>query len=389
MNTRKAHYFPYLLVFFEMATYLSSDMYLPALPSVMKEFAITATDAQLSLTTWFLGAISMQLILGPISDRYGRKSVLCVGGIIFALATLGCATAKTYSIFLICRFIQGTGICFMAVPGYASIHESHSQKDAIRLIAIMAGIAVLAPAFGPLLGSVIMSLCDWRGIFWFLTIWSFISMGLLMLFMPETLSKLDRSDKTTKILKTYWNIITNKKFMFFLTINGLIFCGFITWIVAGPFLVIEWFKQTPLMFGIYQGLIFLSYIMGNFFVKKLIDKKSSMSLIQSGLNICLIVSLLSTMMYLNISGLWMIIVTYIIFAFGSAFAFAPLNRLTIESSSEPMGARMAIFSTGMSGFATLSSLLVSVFYKGSTFSLALIILVLMLLAMILSRMMRG
>jgi hypothetical protein len=77
---------------------------------------------------------------------------------------------------------------------------------------------------------------------------------------------------------------------------GLLFCGFITWIAAGPFLVIDQFKHSPLIFGIYQTLIFASYILANYLVKKLIDTVNIKKLIQLGLTTCLVISCFSVLM---------------------------------------------------------------------------------------------
>jgi DHA1 family multidrug/chloramphenicol efflux transport protein-like MFS transporter len=75
-----------------------------------------------------------------------------------------------------------------------------------------------------------------------------------------------------------------------------------------------------------------------------------------------------------------IILTYILYAFSSGFVFAPLSRLSVEASNEPMGSRMAIFSLFVSGFATLATILVSLFYNGTLISLALMLFVLLLIA---------
>src|SRR5579883_2704724 len=79
-NTSKSFIFPLLLVLYEISTYLSNDMYLPALPQMMADLGLSAKEAQLTLTTWFLGEASMPLIMGIISDRLGRRPVLLMGG---------------------------------------------------------------------------------------------------------------------------------------------------------------------------------------------------------------------------------------------------------------------------------------------------------------------
>ena len=367
-----------------MATYLSSDMYLPALPTVMKSFGVSHAEAQSTLTVWFLGSISVQLILGPIADRFGRKPVLCFGAVLFVLSSIACALATNFNAFLLARFFQGSSICFMAVPGYAAIHESFNQKEAIKILAIMGSVAVLAPAFGPVIGSVILVLLDWHWIFWFLVLWSTISAVSLIIWMPETLPPKKRQLLTmTPVLKNYLRIISNKQFIGTLTVYGLLFCAFITWIAAGPFLVIADFNSTPFMFALYQGLIFFSIISANYFVKKLIDHTGAKKMILFSLFFSLMtctVSVITSYAYPHV--MLGIIITYIIFAFTSGFSAAPLTRLTIEASNEPMGARMAIFSMFVSGFATLATILVSLFYNGTILSLSMMLFVMVLLATI-------
>lgn len=389
MTITKRTLFPFLLVFFEILTYLSSDMYLPALPSVMRDLNISQHAVQLTLSMWFLGAISVQLILGPLADRYGRKAVLCFGGVLFVLSTLACALAPNLNMLLIARFIQGSGICFMAVPGYASIHEMFDQKQAIRIIAFMGSISVLAPAAGPLIGSIILEVASWRWIFGLILVASVFSVGLLMAFMPETLTDETRHPiNAKKVLSVYSQILRNKRFMITGIIFGLLFCGFITWIVAGPLLVIERFEQSPMVFGWLQALIFACYIFGNYLVKQFIETKPPQLLIRIGLHICFWSTLVFTGLSLYYSAdLFPIVLLYMFYSFGSGLAFAPLNRLTIESANEPMGSRMAVFSMTMSSFATIGSVAIGVVYNGSTFFVAIVVLVVIALALIINGLM--
>ncbi len=89
-----------------MIAYLSNDMYLPALPQMTQALSTTPALTQMSLTTWFFGAASMQLLLGPLSDKYGRRPILLGGGVIFIAATLICAITSDISTLLVARFFQ-------------------------------------------------------------------------------------------------------------------------------------------------------------------------------------------------------------------------------------------------------------------------------------------
>ena len=178
--------FPLSLVFLEIGTYLANDMYLPGLPTISEQLGISQDQAQYTLLVWFLGSGSLQFLTGPISDSLGRRVVLLSGAILFCLSSLVCAMTSNLTLLLIARFIQGSAICAIVVPGYAAVHEHFESQSAIKIIAIMGSVTILAPAFGPLLGAIVIEVSHWRAIFWTLTIWGLIAFLILFFVMPET-----------------------------------------------------------------------------------------------------------------------------------------------------------------------------------------------------------
>ena len=374
--------FPLLLVLSEMASYLSNDMYLPALPQIMRDFHITQHQVQLTLSSWFLGSASMQLFVGPLSDRFGRRPIFILGMILFVISAFGCAIASNIYLLIFFRFIQGSVLCFVIVAGYATIHELYDQARAIRILALMSSIAVLAPAFGPFLGSLILNIANWRWNFWFLLILGIILLILHIKWMPEPLSADSRhSLHIRRVLSQYRDIIANRGFLTFTLAFSFIFCGFISWIAAGPFYVIDQFGYNPSAFGFFQILIFICFISSNQLVKYMMEKIGVNKLIQWGLIITLLGGI--TAFYLAIAMphfLGGLVIGMMIFSFGSGFTFAPLQRLAIEASNEPMGSRMAILSTFISGFGLLASILVSIVYNGKLISFAYLLMMTSLLA---------
>jgi MFS family permease len=131
-NIKPHKLFPIALVIYEMLAYLTNDMYLPALPQISHDLAIHQHAAQLTLTAWFFGFASSSIILGPLSDRWGRRPILFIYGFIFLLATAVCALTSNIVIFLIARFFQGSVVCSITTAGYSSIHESYNTSDAIK-----------------------------------------------------------------------------------------------------------------------------------------------------------------------------------------------------------------------------------------------------------------
>ena len=375
--------FPLLLALYEMVGYLSTDAYLPALPHIQVALHTSHHLVQLTLTTWFMGLTSMQLILGPLSDRIGRRPILLTGGVIFILSTIGCAFIHNIYSFLILRFIQGATITSIIVSGYSTIHELFNEKQAIHTIAIMGSITILAPAFGPLLGSVVLYFTGWRWIFSSLAILAIIIVGGLFFLMPETISKNEKKANLKTILNQYKNIFVTKKFILLAITSGCLYANMIAWLTAGPFLLFDQFHLHLFYFGILQVFVFGSLIIATLSVKRLMNYFPLNNLIWCGIMLSL-----SGAIYAFISSLvwpliyWNTIISMMVIALGAGIAFPILNRLIIRSSEEPMGSRIAI-STSIGGmFAMFGSAIISILYNGSLFSLNAILLLFSIIAVV-------
>lgn len=360
-------FFPFIFVFYEITHYLANDMYLPSLPHLVADLHTTTYLGQQTITVWFIGSVTLQLILGPLSDRFGRRPILFMGGCLFILSSLACALTMNIHVLLVSRFFQGTAICAVITAGYSSIHELYERIRAIQILAIMGSIVVLAPAFGPLVGGVLLQWLSWRWIFGLLAIWGFIGLSALWFLMPESNLPEKRQIHHWKLLaKNYLSIFSNPTFLS----NTLIFCvtflGMIAWITAGPFIVITKFKLNTLIFGLLQALVFGGLIVGAQAVKYLVDKIGTGRLITLGLAINLLGSLSAFILTLLFPHFLMgLVIGLVFFSFGSSLAFSSLQRNAIEACTEPMGARIAVLSTLMSLFGAIGSLLVSLIYTGT------------------------
>lgn len=360
-------FFPLLLVCYEIINYLANDMYLPALPSMIHDLGINTRLAQQTVTAWFFGASSLHLLLGPVSDRFGRRPVLLIGGVLFTTATWVCAFSASINVLLIARFIQGAVVSTLSTAGYASIHETYNRKQAIQILALMSSVVMLAPAFGPLIGGIFLQWVNWRGIFVFLALSGGIIWLGLCLVMTETHSSTQRyMFRWSQVLINYHQILKNKAFMLNLFIISFNVLAKVAWIVGGPFLIISQFKLNTLYFGLIQILVFGSQILGAQVVKRVIHRVEVNRLINQGLSISLFASLLAICLSCIFPNqLIGLVICLMIFCFGTALS-GPLQRLCIEASPEqPMGARMAVYATLISLFCSLASFLFSFTYTGN------------------------
>lgn len=364
--------FPMALVCYEIVNYLSNDMYLPALPQMMRELHLSETSAEFTLMWWFLGMTFSPIFMGLLADKYGRRPVLLWGGVIYTLSSLICTLSTSMTLFMIARFFQGAMVSAMFVAGYASIHESFEHKEAVKILALMASISILAPALGPLAGGYILYFAGWRAIFGIITVWAAINILVLYWVMPETRDPNEVvAQNFSKVWQQYKVLLTNKAGITLTFIMGFNMAAFLVWITASPLLVIKAFKLTPIFYGWCQMAVFVANIAGNMVTKQIADRASLDTLIHRGMQFCLVGVLLGLMTsFFESKSVILFVVSVMIFAFGSGISFAPLNRSIIESSTAPMGSRVAVFTIFLTLFCTFGSILSGVFYGASIFSVA-------------------
>lgn len=380
-NAHPSLIFPFAIVFFEIATYLANDMYLPGLPRLMADFAISQERAQDTLLYWFLGTASMQLFVGPLSDRFGRKIILLIGVILFSLSSLACAYTTEIMLFLLGRFIQGCAVCSVVVAGYASIHETFETKVAIKIISIMGSVVILAPAFGPILGALVIAYSNWQMIFIILSLWGALSLLLLTVTMPSKQKEVVALH-LADIFKDYWRIATRKAFLVFTLPFCFMFLSMISWVVESPFILTDTYHQSPIEFGLIQFYVFGFFIIGAQITGVLVNRFNPITLIKIGIAIASLAALGFVVSCLLHLPLYAIVLCMMLVGLGAAMTFGPLSRFAVEACVEPMGRRMAIFSSYMSFFGVLSTFLVTLVKSDHMLNLGMIVFSGMLLSFV-------
>ena len=216
--------------------YIANDMYLPAMPTIGQELHATTDQVQLTLTLFFMSLALCYPFIGPLSDRFGRRTMVMIGLIIFVITNMGCMLSGSIEQLIFWRFLQGSSIAFVVVAGYATIHERYDQLQAIMILAWMGSITILAPAFGPIIGSGILLFAGWRKIFLMQIVWGILGLAAIYSNMPqENTRHHPESLQLSNVLRTYKNILQNPgSTLNTLAFTGL-FSGFIAWIAAGAF----------------------------------------------------------------------------------------------------------------------------------------------------------
>jgi DHA1 family bicyclomycin/chloramphenicol resistance-like MFS transporter len=175
------------VVFLTAIAPLATDMYVPAFPQVAGELAATATQVQLTLTTFFVGMALGQLVGGPVSDQRGRRRPLIAAVLVMAAASIVCALAPTIAVMVAARFVQGFAGGWAMVIGRAVIVDLATGARLVRVLNLIAGVGGVAPIAGPLVGAVILQLSNWRVSFWVVAALGLAMTLAVLVAVPESL----------------------------------------------------------------------------------------------------------------------------------------------------------------------------------------------------------
>lgn len=372
ISRRQALIFACFLVLYEFLTYIANDMIMPGMIEVVQSFNAPESTVATSLTVYILGGASLQLLLGPISDTYGRRPLMLLGACLFFIFTLLIACSESMDQFLIARFFQGMGLCFIGVIGYATIQEIFAEMDAIRLIAIMANAAILAPLLGPLLGAIIIHYTSWRYIFIMIAVSALLAFWGLWRYMPEPIGQVKNNGELIpkvplslgSVFKNYKSLLSNRRFCYSALAGGLIGIPCIAWIALAPVIMIAEAKLTVIQYGLWQLPIFGATILGNWCLHRLTYKYEIKAIIIMGSVIMAIGLILTALFpYLYGNNYQYLIPGIIIYFFSLSIITAPLSRYCLFVTSVSKGTASALISLSVMIVGAIGIELASSFYS--------------------------
>ena len=166
---------------------VATDMYIAALPEIARHLNTSSATAQLSLTAFLVAFALGQLCIGPVSDAVGRRRILVVGTGLFALSAVACALAPTPAVLIAARLVQGVAGAAGSVTARAMVTDVLSGTARARMIASMTSITSVGPVVAPLIGGALLSVGNWRSIFWTLAGVGAVLFLTALTTFPETL----------------------------------------------------------------------------------------------------------------------------------------------------------------------------------------------------------
>ncbi|PBI78902.1 multidrug transporter MdfA [Rahnella victoriana] len=330
--------FPLSLVLFEFATYIAHDMIQPGMLQVISDFSASADWVSTSLTAYLCGGILLQWLLGPLSDRLGRRPVLLAGVAFFTVTCLLTVFTRNIEQFILMRFLQGMSLCFIGAVGYAAIQEAFSETLSVKLMALMANITLIAPLLGPLAGAAFIHYAPWKAMFALFALVSALSFWGLWRSMPETVSGRGERFSLRRLLSDYREVFSNSGVMLGSLSIGLITLPLLAWVAQSPVWLIQDAGMTPLQYGGLQVPVFTGLIIGNITLSKLSGKVNIRTPVWSGIIPIVLGLAISAYAALFMVHAWLWIIGGLsLYALGSGLVNAGLYRLTLFSSPTGKG----------------------------------------------------
>lgn len=366
----------FALILASLVTMPATDIYLPSLPGMAEYFGVSASSIKDSIALYQVGSFVSALLLGFLSDRFGRKAMLLVGLAIFHLGCHLCTLTGTFEIFMIGRFLQGAGEVSTSVIGWAMVYDVYSKERAAKLMSILGACYASIPLFSPTLGGYIDVHWGWQANFRLLGALSGFTFLLFLWKLKDTpFQRTSGPLNLTSYWKTSLAVLENKRFLGYVLIFASLLFGEWCYLALIPFYLEKTLFLGPETCGFIISALGVSYIIGAYACPKLITAIGLTRTISLSLKIVItgaVLFLISTydMQKLQILGA----LGVAIFLLGLAMTWAPSTAKALEGFRENRGSASSIRSLIFKTSSAMGSFLASFMTGVSLFPLSVLFL---------------
>ncbi|MCG2579197.1 Bcr/CflA family multidrug efflux MFS transporter [Dechloromonas sp. XY25] len=361
---------------------LAIDLYLPALPAIAAGLSASAEAVQSSITVFLAGFAVGMLFYGPISDRYGRRTVMLTGIALFALASLACLLSTAIEQLILARFVQALGGGAASVLARAVVRDVYAPSEAIRKLSLMATVTAIAPLLAPLLGSALLAGFGWRGTFAAVLAWGLLSLAVVWRLLPETLPAERRGELSlAAAFAAYGRLALDPVAIGLLLAGGMSFAAMFAYITASPFYFIALQKLSPTAYGALFAANALGIFAANYANSRLVKSRGAAAMAGVG---CASGFTGALLLWVAIAGDALPAVIAGLFVVVSMTGLLGANCVGLLMARYPQnaGAAAALFGSSQFGFGMWASAAVSYTHDGSGRPMAWVIVATMTLSVL-------
>lgn len=341
-------------------TPIAIDMYLPAMPSIAKEFSASAGDIQFTLTAYMVGFALGQLLHGPLADSFGRRPVLLMGTLCFTFASVLSAIVPSVDLLIWTRIAQGFSGAAAAVVIQAIVRDMFEKEEFARTMSFIVLVMTLAPLVAPLAGGYMAIWFGWRSIFWLIALIAVLVIIAIVLKIPETLPVERRQPfRLRSILYNYRSLVSSSDAILLILTGALSFSGMFAFLTAGSFIYVELHGVSIEHVGYLFGLNVVSMMIMTVVNGRIVRLKGSQWMLTLGLTIQLVAALLLLIGQLFDLGLWGVVLPVMLYT--SAISTVGSNSMAILLSAYPgiAGTASSLAGTLRFGLAGIAAAMIS------------------------------
>jgi MFS transporter, DHA1 family, multidrug resistance protein len=248
---------------------LASTIYVPSIPAIASALGTSVARVQLTFVGYLCAFALSMLVLGPMSDRYGRRRVLFAGLAVGVLGSVACFASPTIGFLIAARMMQGVGACAGMVVGRATVRDLYGRDGAAQVIAGLAIAMTLVQSFAPIPGGYLQAWLGWRANFAAVAIFATAALALAVVYLPETRAPYRPAtggglDIARAMLANYIGLIGTRRFLGYALVATGAHAGFHIFAAGAPAVLIGGMGIRPEAYGYYASLPPIGFLVGSF-----------------------------------------------------------------------------------------------------------------------------
>ena len=271
-----------------IALALAMDIYIPAVPTIAHQLALTTAQIQLTLNLFMIICGCVQLFFGPLTDSFSRRSVTAFVITIFTMGSLLCACANSLNTLLLGRIFQATGSCGMLVLGFAIARDICDDHRLAKVYSFLNGAIAISPLFGPFIGSYLDVRFGWRTTFISLLLVSGLAYGLYFTLIRESWPADKHITISSSLFSQYRRIFTHSSFLIYTAASAFGLSYLFIFCAISPVLIITLLHVPELQYGFYFCFMGISLLVGSLLCGVVVDKLGIFKTICCGFGITLL-----------------------------------------------------------------------------------------------------
>lgn len=332
------------------------DLYLPSFPALQSDFGVSSGVIQLTLTATTIGFAIGQLLVGPWSDKVGRRMPLIVASALHVLASIGAATAPTIEILGLFRVLQGMGAAAGGVVAMALVRDLFGGKPLVKMLSRLALVNGLAPILAPVIGSQLLRFSSWRGIFVFLTIYGLAVVIAALFFIVETLPKERREESGHSTLgQRYRVLFSDRIFVGVALIGAMVFSGLFAYLASSSFLFQDVYGMNAQQYGLLFAANSLGIVVGVQISSRLAQTYGPQWILAIATGVMLLAAITIVVLDSANVGLLGVLVPLWFFIASCGFCFPQVQVLALANHGKEAGTAASLLGALNFGLAGLIS----------------------------------